>query len=132
MLQHPPVLPGSHLIHARACQDTANGYFQALASRSRTQLCWTALVLMLSLSKSQLILLRATWQKRVQSRVFFFQNLEPEAEKGEKRKYSGFQNTYTKWKKMGWVVTVPPKCFEIHSITHGFALEIHIYTPHGI
>lgn len=83
MLQHPPTLPGSHLIHAHACQDMANGYFQALASLSHTQLCWTALVLMLSLSKSQLILLGCTWQKQVQSWVFFHENLKLETEKGK-------------------------------------------------
>lgn len=39
MLQHPPILPRSHLIPALACQDMGNGYFQALASHSCTQLC---------------------------------------------------------------------------------------------
>lgn len=91
MLQHPPTLPGSHLIHPLACQAMVNGYFQALASPSRTQLCWTALLLMLSLSKSQLILLGCTWQKRALSRVFFHQGLKLETEKGKKPKPQVFR-----------------------------------------
>lgn len=83
MLQQPPTLPGSHQIHAPTCQDMAKGYFQALASHSHTQLCWTALVLMLALSHSQPIFLRSTWRKWAQPRVFLHQNLKPGTENGK-------------------------------------------------
>lgn len=85
MLQHPPTLPGSQQIQASACQDMAKGYFQALAPHSCTQLCWTAPVLMLTLSQSQTIFLRCTWKNWAQAQVFLHQNLKLETENGGKK-----------------------------------------------
>lgn len=149
-LQHPLTLPGSHQTHAPACQDVAKGYFQALASHSCTQLCWTALVLMLSLSQSQTIFLRCTWKK---SPVTSF---SPSKSKARNRKWKkphrnrkhkqkttqpnnnkshqtpSFQSTHTKWQEIVTVVTLLPKYSEINSITDGFSLEVCTYNPHNI
>lgn len=93
MLQDASLLHWSHLICICACQGFANGYFQPLASHSHTQLCWTALVLMLSLRKSQLILVICTWQKQALSQVFFQQNIKQGTKTGKKKAIPNYFNT---------------------------------------